>query len=361
MGRRAVAWVGIVTVLAALMVAIEPAIGGPPGLKQAKPFVHCSFDQGAGVLTIKLRSIDALRLVPQRFRDEFREEFGELELPGTASVQRRGDSLTVLSALVGEDPFAPFYGGGVGVLFDAFTELLSPGGGGPVPCRGGPTVLDTSLIKVRLAKKSSTAAFAVDNTYGALTPGTAGSAVPVDVEVRGTVDTRLTRGADTVEVAGTATSNFVGTDRGAVFEPELTTDESLLSVDGAGAGDTITIRGRPVATQVPLGLFISGGQGDDTITGGGGSETFIGGPGADRIRAGVGQDFVLVYGHGTDTIDCGPGHDVVVVKDARAHMHACDEEVTFREFLRLLDQLVSVEPSRVEARLRALVPSRIWR
>jgi Ca2+-binding RTX toxin-like protein len=74
----------------------------------------------------------------------------------------------------------------------------------------------------------------------------------------------------------------------------------------AGGGDDAVI----VGAEVPVGVTLRGGPGNDELVGGAGPDKLIGGSGNDRLIGRGGADF-LYGGSGEDTLIGGPGNDVL--------------------------------------------------
>lgn len=82
-------------------------------------------------------------------------------------------------------------------------------------------------------------------------------------------------------------------------------DVSGFEVNAEEGNDTVT-----VAREVPVGVTLRGGPGNDRLVGGAGNDKLIGGSGNDTLIGGSGND-VLVGGPGNDTLIGGPGNDVL--------------------------------------------------
>ncbi len=80
---------------------------------------------------------------------------------------------------------------------------------------------------------------------------------------------------------------------------------SGFEVDAGGGNDVVT-----VGAEVPIGVTLRGGPGNDELTGGGGPDKLIGGPGNDILNGGGGADS-LYGGPGNDILNGGPGNDVL--------------------------------------------------
>ncbi len=89
---------------------------------------------------------------------------------------------------------------------------------------------------------------------------------------------------------------------------ELTCPASKVSgfeVNAGGGNDTVTL-----AREVPVGVTLRGGPGNDTLVGGSGNDKLLGGPGNDTLIGGPGND-ILIGGSGDDKLIGGPGNDVL--------------------------------------------------
>ena len=82
-------------------------------------------------------------------------------------------------------------------------------------------------------------------------------------------------------------------------------DVSGFEVNAGEGSDTVT-----VSKEVPVGVTLRGGPGNDRLIGGSGNDKLIGGPGNDTLIGGAGND-VLIGGPGNDTLIGGPGNDVL--------------------------------------------------
>jgi Ca2+-binding RTX toxin-like protein len=74
-------------------------------------------------------------------------------------------------------------------------------------------------------------------------------------------------------------------------------------IRGSRGGDTV------ILTDVALGQFVDGRNGNDTLTGGDGNDTLLGGGGGDTLNGSDGND-ALRGGTGADTMNGGLGNDV---------------------------------------------------
>jgi len=80
-------------------------------------------------------------------------------------------------------------------------------------------------------------------------------------------------------------------------------------VINAGSGnDFVEFSGRDGGVNIPS--FISGGDGNDTLTGGIGRDTIYAGPGDDHLQGKAGND-QLIGGKGNDWIEGGDGDDLL--------------------------------------------------
>lgn len=82
-------------------------------------------------------------------------------------------------------------------------------------------------------------------------------------------------------------------------------DVSGFEVNAGEGDDAVT-----VAREVPIGVTLRGGPGNDRLIGGAGNDKLIGGPGNDTLIGGAGND-LLIGGPGNDTLIGGPGNDVL--------------------------------------------------
>ena len=82
-------------------------------------------------------------------------------------------------------------------------------------------------------------------------------------------------------------------------------DVSGFEVNAGEGDDTVT-----VAREVPVGVTLRGGPGNDRLVGGAGNDKLIGGSGNDVLVGGAGND-LLIGGPGNDTLIGGPGNDVL--------------------------------------------------
>jgi hypothetical protein len=213
-------------------------------------------------------------------------------------------------------------------------------------------VFNTDTIRVRLGKATSFGDFTIDLTYGWLAPGATdegdgSSEIEVDAKLQGNVNVRMTRGGDTVEAIAGGPSTLLNLNPGEpVADHDVTIDRaSGFSIDGAGAGDALSITGsvgsagrpQPALGSLFGGASLTGGQGDDLLTGGPGSEIFTVGGGRDRIRAGAGADLAFVFGRGRDLIDCGPGPDAVLAfRDSDLRLRGCEDRFNSVEAISFL-------------------------
>ncbi|MGA8747136.1 MAG: hypothetical protein WB507_14895 [Solirubrobacterales bacterium] len=81
---------------------------------------------------------------------------------------------------------------------------------------------------------------------------------------------------------------------------------SGFEVNAGEGNDTVT-----VAREVPVGVTLRGGPGNDRLVGGSGNDKLIGGPGNDTLIGGPGND-TLIGGPGNDTLIGGPGNDRLI-------------------------------------------------
>ncbi len=88
-----------------------------------------------------------------------------------------------------------------------------------------------------------------------------------------------------------------------------------FEVNAGGGDDTVT-----VGAEVPLGVTLRGGPGNDELVGGAGPDKLIGGSGNDRLigrggadslYGGSGED-ILIGGPGNDSLRGGPGLDTLI-------------------------------------------------
>lgn len=104
------------------------------------------------------------------------------------------------------------------------------------------------------------------------------------------------------------------------FDPRDVLGIVVVAGDGA---DSVTIGGGIPATffdpDLPTGVYIEGGNGNDTLVGGNGNDTISGGAGKDFIEGGAGNDRLngngsrdlLVGGLGNDRLYGGEGDDTL--------------------------------------------------
>lgn len=81
------------------------------------------------------------------------------------------------------------------------------------------------------------------------------------------------------------------------------------------AGSTYTLHvsvpGHPVVELAPVGAYVDGGSGNDTVYANDGPDTVFGGEGADSIFGGGGDDGLLQGNQGADTINGAWGNDFI--------------------------------------------------
>ena len=200
-------------------------------------------------------------------------------------------------------------------------------GDGPsilLACRGGdPSVTNTDHISI----EDSLASVLLDLGPGPLAPG----ATP---EADGTSEIEITAtpreppafllvagsdGADTINLGRTA-SGALGANLNAAAEPTPDADLELVgrqfvTVLGRRGADSISGQGGPGFTG-PFGaaLFMSGDDGNDTLTGGPRFDFIYDGDGRDRVVGSLGREYVI-SGEGRDRIATGPGADLVYSRD----------------------------------------------
>ena len=117
-----------------------------------------------------------------------------------------------------------------------------------------------------------------------------------------------TNGVDNIQIARSADPGTLLVDLGQ-RAPELAFNRATFSSIAAflGAGDdTFTVE--TVRGDVTEPLFVSGGNGNNSITGGSGDDILVGGNGDDTLLGGAGTDTIF-GGRGNDTVDGGRGTD----------------------------------------------------
>jgi hypothetical protein len=321
----------LATVALVLGAAVVATAGGV-----RNPNVVCAFDASDGRLSVRIRDerprLD-LRGIPPRIREEIERSLRDVQVPSTATIERRADDVTVLRGFLGS----------------------------PVGCRGpAPSVEGAAAIRVRTGKHTNSAELVLDLVHGELEPGLPhegdGSEIEIDARIGlGDLYARATRGPDHVAigaVSGLTAINFNAAE--ALPDHDLTLGrKSPLFVAAAGGDDTVTAStSAGVAGGRVFGLaYIDGGQGADRLDGGAGGQFLSGGSGADRVAAGGGSDFVLAFGHAADRIDCGSGRDFAVVSNERHQLHDCERTERGRDFF-TFERSAMDRP--VEARLRRL-------
>jgi Ca2+-binding RTX toxin-like protein len=92
---------------------------------------------------------------------------------------------------------------------------------------------------------------------------------------------------------------------GDTLRQRLVQSATIVEIYALGGNDTIT-----VGADVLAGVFIDGGDGNDSIFGGTGADTLQGGAGNDYIWGGDGRDLIF-GGIGLDTLSGGAQNDVV--------------------------------------------------
>ena len=123
-------------------------------------------------------------------------------------------------------------------------------------------------------------------------------------------------GANTIDLSGVSSADFTsltrvfvtGGDGDDTITGTVDFNDTILAGDG---NDTVTVG--IGATSVDGGDghdTIVAGDGDDTIEGGDGHDLIMAGPGNDSVRAGDGNDTVSGE-DGDDTIDAGDGNDLI--------------------------------------------------
>ncbi len=109
-------------------------------------------------------------------------------------------------------------------------------------------------------------------------------------------------------------------------DPSTLTAEMFSLPTGEAAGDSDGVFQDPDVSSVHLGtsgddvidlsasataVYVTGGEGNDTITTGAGSDTLIGGEGQDTLIGNAGDD-LLMGGEGNDNLDGGEGDDWLI-------------------------------------------------
>ena len=84
------------------------------------------------------------------------------------------------------------------------------------------------------------------------------------------------------------------------------TDTTSITIDGRNGSDVIL-----ADNNVPIPLFIFGGNGTDQITGGGAGDVIVGGQGGDTVGGNDGND-ILIGGASSDAQTGGNGEDIFV-------------------------------------------------
>jgi hypothetical protein len=143
--------------------------------------------------------------------------------------------------------------------------------------------------------------------------GAAGSDVVSATEAGTVIGLRSVATVELVTAGGLGDVHVLGSAAANTLNLGSMTLTSIVDVDGADGGDTLT---GTTADDVVLGSAgadtIAGGAGDDTVTGGAGNDGLTGGSGADRFRfaAGFGSDTLTAFdaapAGGQDTLDVSP-------------------------------------------------------
>lgn len=131
-------------------------------------------------------------------------------------------------------------------------------------------------------------------------------------------------GTDPGEYSATATGNdqiFVYVDADGNVQSKINGESNpgfalagitRIEITGGGGDDVINIGSNiQEAAGIDVGVYLGGGQGDDTLTGGEGRDVIIGGPGNDRLL-GNGGDDALIGGAGDDNLGGGQGNDILL-------------------------------------------------
>jgi Ca2+-binding RTX toxin-like protein len=124
--------------------------------------------------------------------------------------------------------------------------------------------------------------------------GAGGDSIRVEIPAPGPVSTPVP--PEIVVFAGDGNDTINITGGGPSIEPER---QSVI-VDGGGGDDVVNAERYDIRTA-PIGVFITGGDGNDTLTGTNGKDGFNGGQGTDTLTGGAGDD-IFEY----DSPDDGP-------------------------------------------------------
>ena len=92
--------------------------------------------------------------------------------------------------------------------------------------------------------------------------------------------------------------------------------QETVTVTATSGNDTIDLSGITVDTNDITGLYIDGGNGDDTITGTNGNDTIVGGAGADLLAGGTGNDTLVINSGDVasgESYDGGLGSDTLSI------------------------------------------------
>ena len=136
--------------------------------------------------------------------------------------------------------------------------------------------------------------------------------VPTGAELNGK-DLALINIGGTVDLSGVSAADIRDVDA-FIF---TTNDGVTFILDGAGTGffkGVVATNGGndSIVLNSTLGVTVSSGDGNDSVTTGSGNDSVSAGSGNDSIVTGAGNDSVST-GSGTDSVSTGDGNDIVLV------------------------------------------------
>jgi hypothetical protein len=287
--RRVSRLIALAGLLATLAVAV-PALG-QSFFDTDDSRVSCTHAATTARTTVRVHPVDLNEGIPPSIAEEIGPEF----VPGSVSLQRRGDAIAVLPG-------------------DLSNET-------PVRCKGGPvTVANTDLIRIQSTGGEESPFVFLDLRYGLFAPGATAepdgsSEIEIEMrEPRTLIWVRGTREADAMQATTTVAGSALSvTGPESASDPEIAAPgQSLYVLDAAGSDDTVTFSS-PSGARPKWFAIAFGGQGRDRLTGLAGADLLAGGPGADVIDAGPGSDFVVSTQGARDLLDCGSGDDTAII------------------------------------------------
>jgi Ca2+-binding RTX toxin-like protein len=179
----------------------------------------------------------------------------------------------------------------------------------PAACAGA-TTTNTDSIAVAGAAGSNER-LVLDLGGGAFAPGAAPESNLPEIEIAAA----LGDAGDRLVVVGTDGPDRVVAGQSGVLlntdgDADLTLTPAAMELEASGLGGNDTLAGRGFLAEFLGPLWLSGGDGNDTVTGSVAADSLSGGPGDDTVDGQAGDDTVD-GGDGTDTLKGGSGNDAV--------------------------------------------------